>query len=36
VRDAVRAELKESPYVASFRPGTQAEGGDGATVVHLA
>jgi DNA mismatch repair protein MutS2 len=36
VREAVRAELKESPYVASFRPGTQAEGGDGATVVHLA
>lgn len=36
IRDALRKELKESPYVAQFRPGTQHEGGDGATIVHLA
>jgi len=35
IRDAVRRELKESPYVAHFRAGGQHEGGDGATVVHL-
>ncbi len=36
IREALRKELKQSPYVAQFRPGTQHEGGDGATVVHLA
>jgi DNA mismatch repair protein MutS2 len=36
IRDALRKELKESPYVAQYRPGTQHEGGDGATIVHLA
>lgn len=36
VRDALRKELKQSPYVSQFRPGGQHEGGDGATVVHLA
>ena len=36
VRDAVRRELSESAYVEHFRPGGAHEGGDGATVVHLA
>jgi DNA mismatch repair protein MutS2 len=35
LRDALRQGLRESPYVAYFRPGTQAEGGDGVTVVWL-
>lgn len=36
IREALRKELKESPYVSQFRPGVQHEGGDGATIVHLA
>ena len=32
---AIRRSLAQSPYVASFRPGTRAEGGDGVTVVDL-
>lgn len=36
LRDAVRAELKASPYVAYFRPGESNEGGDGVTIVWLA
>lgn len=35
IREALRKELKESPYVAHFRPGGTNEGGDGATIVHL-
>ncbi len=36
LREVIRKELKESRYVAYFRPGTQQEGGDGVTVVWLA
>jgi DNA mismatch repair protein MutS2 len=36
LRDAVRKELKSSPYVAHFRAGESGEGGDGVTVVWLA
>jgi DNA mismatch repair protein MutS2 len=36
LRDAIRKELRESRYVAHFRPGTSGEGGDGVTVVWLA
>ena len=36
LREAIRKELRESPYVSYFRPGTQAEGGDGVTVAWLA
>ena len=32
---AIRRYLAQSPYVASFRPGTRAEGGDGVTVLDL-
>ena len=35
LREAVRRELKESPYVAQFRPGESGEGGDGVTVIWL-
>jgi DNA mismatch repair protein MutS2 len=35
LRDAVRRELEQSPYVARFRPGETGEGGDGVTVVWL-
>jgi DNA mismatch repair protein MutS2 len=35
LRDVIRKELRESPYVSYFRPGTQEEGGDGVTVVWL-
>lgn len=36
VRDAIRKELRTSPYVTHFRPGSQNEGGDGVTVAWLA
>jgi DNA mismatch repair protein MutS2 len=36
LREAIRKELRESRYVAYFRPGTQGEGGDGVTVAWLA
>lgn len=35
IRDALRAELKSSSYVAFFRPGGPYEGGDGATIAWL-
>jgi DNA mismatch repair protein MutS2 len=35
LREAIRSELKASPYVARFRAGDTAEGGDGVTVVWL-
>jgi DNA mismatch repair protein MutS2 len=36
LRDAIRRELRQSGYVARFRPGDANEGGDGVTVVWLA
>jgi len=36
LREAIRAELKRSPYVAQYRAGEAGEGGDGVTVVWLA
>jgi DNA mismatch repair protein MutS2 len=36
LREAIRADLKASPYVAHFRAGESGEGGDGVTVVWLA
>jgi DNA mismatch repair protein MutS2 len=35
LRDAIRKELRQSPYVARFRAGETGEGGDGVTVVWL-
>ena len=35
LREAIRSELKASPYVARFRAGDSGEGGDGVTVVWL-
>ena len=35
LRDAIRRDLKKSPYVAHFRSGESGEGGDGVTVVWL-
>ncbi|MGQ9501323.1 MAG: endonuclease MutS2 [Anaerolineae bacterium] len=36
LRQAVREALQAHPLVASFRPGEEGEGGDGATVIYLA
>jgi DNA mismatch repair protein MutS2 len=36
LREALRKELRASPYVAQFRAGESGEGGDGVTVVWLA
>jgi len=35
LKDAVRRELKASPYVRFFRPGATSEGGDGVTIAWL-
>jgi len=35
LKQVLREHLKDSPYVARFRPGERAEGGDGVTVVTL-
>ena len=35
LRQVLREYLKESPYVAAFRPGERAEGGDGVTLITL-
>jgi len=35
LKQVLREYLKDSPYVASFRPGERAEGGDGVTLITL-
>jgi DNA mismatch repair protein MutS2 len=35
LKSVLRAYLKSSPYVADFRPGDRAEGGDGVTVARM-
>lgn len=35
LRQAIRQWLKRNPYVASFAPGNEKEGGDGVTVIRL-
>jgi DNA mismatch repair protein MutS2 len=35
LRQAIRETLRSNPYAASFQAGSDAEGGDGVTVVHL-
>ena len=35
LRQAIRESLRSNPYAATFQSGSDAEGGDGVTVVHL-
>jgi len=35
LRQAIRESLRSNPYAATFQSGSEAEGGDGVTVVHL-
>ena len=35
LREAIRKYLSDSPYVATFRPGDDTEGGNGVTIVDL-
>jgi DNA mismatch repair protein MutS2 len=35
LKNAIRAHLATSPYVASYRPGDEVEGGDAVTLVIL-
>jgi dsDNA-specific endonuclease/ATPase MutS2 len=35
MKEAVRENLKHSPYTEDFRPGGMGEGGDGVTIVRL-
>jgi len=35
LKASLRAYLKDSPYVATIRPGDRAEGGDGVTIVSV-
>ena len=35
LKSALRAYLRDSPYVGEFRPGDRAEGGDGVTIARL-
>ncbi len=35
LRDAIRKNLKDNPYVLSFEAGLAAEGGDGVTVIKI-
>lgn len=36
LRHAIRLNLKDNPYVASFESGGHGEGGDGVTIIHIA
>jgi len=36
LRHAIRLSLEDNPYIVSFEPGGQGEGGDGVTIIHMA